>query len=149
MRKYLLILACSQRKRQYEGKIPAIKLYDGNSYRILRKMNLMDSLDVMILSAKYGLISSQELIENYDLKMTDNRAKELKDENLKIISRLPNYDEIYVDLGKTYLLAIGGFEQFFLNSNIVYAKGGIGQRLGQLKRWLEENCTVSRNASLF
>ena len=34
----LLLISCSQRKREDEGLLPAIDRYDGPAYRCLRKM---------------------------------------------------------------------------------------------------------------
>jgi len=59
--KYLLIIPCSKRKTAPPRvKVSAINLYDGPFYRIIRKAfresGKPDNLDIMILSAKYGLI---------------------------------------------------------------------------------------------
>jgi hypothetical protein len=62
-RRYLLILGCSQRKRPDSGLLPAIERYDGVNFRILQKAKreeyLPENLDILILSAKYGLIEAK------------------------------------------------------------------------------------------
>ena len=76
--RYLLIVACSQRKRSDPGLLPAIERYDGVNFRVLRKARREgywpENLDVLILSAKYGLLKPDTLIEDYDSRMTQERA---------------------------------------------------------------------------
>jgi cytoplasmic iron level regulating protein YaaA (DUF328/UPF0246 family) len=59
----LLILACSARKRLDRSALPAIERYDGVNFRILKKLQrehaFPHDLDVLILSAKYGLLSPE------------------------------------------------------------------------------------------
>ena len=61
MRKYLLIISCSDRKIQTLGCLPAFELYDGSFYRILRKAiregYFPNNLDILIISPKYGLLT--------------------------------------------------------------------------------------------
>ncbi len=80
--RYFLILACSQRKHPDSGLMPAIERYDGVNFRVLQKATregyLSENLDMLILSAKYGLIEANTPIESYDLKMTKQRAQELQ-----------------------------------------------------------------------
>ncbi len=143
MSKRLLILACSQRKCPDKGEIPAIERYDGGSYRVLRKTkrdgNWPENLDVLILSAKYGLIESSTPIADYEQRMTRKRAVELQfqvAEILKIHLQKIIYDEIYVDLGQDYWPAIEKSVKLFDTTSVSYAEGRIGQRLATLKRWL-------------
>jgi cytoplasmic iron level regulating protein YaaA (DUF328/UPF0246 family) len=142
--RYLLIIACSQRKRSDNGLLPAIERYDGVNFRVLQKAKregyLLGNLDILILSAKYGLIEASTLIENYDLKMTKQRAIELQ---VRVTKDLDNYlsktsyDEIFVNFGKTYLTALASSGKIpKLNEKIVYARGGIGQKMAQMKDWL-------------
>jgi hypothetical protein len=62
--------------------LPALERYDGIFFRILRKARREgtwpDNLDVLIISAKYGLLELDTAIEKYDLRMTKMRAKQLK-----------------------------------------------------------------------
>ena len=80
--RYLLIIACSQRKLSDPGLVPAIARYDGGQFRVLRKAHrdgyLSNYLDVLILSAKYGLIKACTPIANYEQRMNRKRASELK-----------------------------------------------------------------------
>lgn len=134
--KYLLILPCSKVKKPLT-EVQAIELYDGPFYKVLKK-NYPDNLDVFILSAKYGLISSDEIISYYDQIMTLNRAEEL---GCEIKVRLENtvkekyYDEIFISLGRTYMYALNKSISFLDDYNVYWGFGQIGERLHQLKEW--------------
>jgi len=157
----LLIISCSQRKKvqhvrvlkghpSVEVPLPAIEAYDGPVYRTLRKFRseqsenkLPNNLRVLILSAKYGLIFPETEIETYDLKMTAERAREMKlDVHIDLQRCLLFYevayrglDEVFINLGKTYKLVLEGFA--WENLSPTEASGGIGQRVSQMKTWLE------------
>ena len=135
-KKHLLILPCSKVKKQLTG-VQAIELYDGPFYKVLRK-NYPNNLNVLILSAKYGLISSDKIISYYDQIMTINRAEELSSEikvKLEYTVRNECYDEIFISLGKTYMFAIDESKNFLDKYNVYWGYGQIGERLHQLKEW--------------
>lgn len=141
--RYLLLLACSQRKRLDEWLLPALERYDGGNYRILRKAQregrLSPSLDIVILSAKYGLIESDTLIAHYEQRMTQERAKELYEQVMQTLQKLveqETYREVYVELGQQYLQAISDVSVLFQDSSVIYAHGRIGERLARLKLWI-------------
>lgn len=144
--RYLLLLACSQRKRPDPGLLPAIERYDGVNFRVLQKAKregyLPENLDILILSAKYGLIEASSLIECYDLKMTKQRAIELQAQVSQALDNYlskSSYDEIFANLGKMYLTAIASSDKISqLNENVIYATGGIGQKMAQMKKWLHQ-----------
>lgn len=144
MSEYLLILSCSNQKVRNNGLIPAIDLYNGVNYKVIHKLKkenkLPNNLDIIIISAKYGFLKSNDLIEYYDQPMTKERALKLR---LKILKELKKnlkgkiYAEIFINLGKTYLLAIKGFEEFMSKqTRIIYAEGKIGQKVKEMKNWL-------------
>lgn len=144
--RYLLIIGCSQRKRPDPGLLPAIERYDGVNFRVLRKARRErywpENLDVLILSAKYGLLEPETEIEDYDLKMTRQRAIELQPLIApELVGRVEaaSYAEIFVNLGKNYLSALAGWEESLeQDTTVVYASGGIGQRAAQMHQWLIE-----------
>lgn len=74
----LLIMACSSRKSPAFGLLPAIERYDGVAFRVVKRLlrivQFPPDVDVMILSAKYGLIGQDEPIGDYDLQMTPELA---------------------------------------------------------------------------
>ena len=141
---YLLILACSQRKNKERSPAPAIHLYDGVNYRVLRK-HLLErgwppGLQIKIISAKYGLIDATTLIEPYDLRLNCLSAAKM---NSKILGRLRvlgiphNPSSIFVNLGADYLPAVRELETLFPNSKINFARGAIGLKMKAMKEWLQ------------
>lgn len=136
-KRYLLIIPCSKNKKELFDA-PALKLYDGPFYRIIRKY-MQENIDILILSAKYGLINSPELISPYDQKMTKTRAEELSHEvmeKLECVLHNNHYDEIFITLGKIYMIALGEAENILDKHNVYWGSGQIGERLHELKTWL-------------
>jgi len=77
----LLLLSCSQRKCRARGLLPAIKRYDGPAFRVLRRYldeQPTAQSEVLILSAKWGLISGNTLLPYYNQRMTEQRAAKLR-----------------------------------------------------------------------
>ena len=168
----LLIISCSERKielpvkPEYKNRstieIPAIDLYDGPTYRCLRKFRDTDkfpnnhgfpyNLRILILSAKYGLIFPETEIENYDLKMTISHAARMAVEvQCNLIRCLEFYDlayggtdEVFINLGKTYMRTLEGFGWGTIATK--QASGGIGLKTQQMKAWLEKISQEKSNA---
>lgn len=140
MHQYLLILSCSKKKDTRKELLPAVERYEGPFFNILRKSSVSDSVDVLILSAKYGLIDSKTKIECYDQLMNRKRAQELRDacvSKLKKHLEAYRYDEIFVNLGEVYLQALDGLEGYIPETTkLMLAQGRIGQRSKQLRTWL-------------
>lgn len=139
-RRHLIILPCSKEKRQLDN-VKAINLYNGPFYKIIRKFNL-DNIDLLIMSAKYGLIDSNHLISYYDMKMTTERAKEIAEETqlrLNDVLVNSNYEEILINLGKTYMVALEYSRSLLEAHNTCWIDGRIGERIHKLKNWLNLN----------
>ena len=141
---YLLIISCSQRKLTTPERLAAINRYDGVTYRILRKMRregwTPENLDVLILSAKYGLMAAGMPADNYDQKMTEARADELRDsvqDTLKdfIENKPDGYQQVFINLGKAYMRTLEGFHWGPVST--MEASGAIGLKNSQMKAWLE------------
>ena len=142
--RYLLVIPCSKRKISSKDEtIPAIDLYNGPFYQTIKKTfrqnGMLDNLDILILSAKYGLIPSNKMISNYDQIMTIERAKELKNHvtmEFKELLKDRYYTEIFINLGKTYTIALEESKNLLDDYNVYWGHGQIGERLHQLKTWL-------------
>lgn len=142
--RYLLIIGCSQRKRPDPGLLPALERYDGVNFRVLRKARREgywpENLDVLIVSAKYGLLKSDTFIENYDQRMTLYQALTLQpivSASLNAHLTQVNYYEVFINLGQTYLLTLTGSRKIAeLRDRVFYASGGIGKKMAQMKQWL-------------
>lgn len=147
-----MLLACSRCKRLDLGVIPAIERYDGPAFRLLRRFlakNPASSTDIKILSAEYGLISTDYLLPYYDCRITKERAKILHPQvisSLKTILSNKSYVNILILLGQDYLGAVYGYEAIIPNGvTVQLAKGGIGRKLSVLYDWLYGNPSNLRN----
>ena len=142
---YLLLLACSNLKNQSATLLTALERYNGGPYKIIRKMQrektLPSNIEIKIISAEFGLIDLQTLIPLYDRKMDALRANELKlqiQTGLNQVFLRKKYIEAYVDLGQQYLLTLEEFRKP-PETKFLIARGRIGERLANLKKWLESH----------
>lgn len=139
----LLILACSARKQPTPA--PALLLYDGPLYRILRGAwrDGAAEVAVWILSAEHGLIPAGRELTPYDRRMTTGRARVLAPQVRQVLDDVAGqgpYAECYVELGRDYLPALPGEEELraILGCPVQYGQGSIGRRGGALKAWLRQ-----------
>ena len=146
----LLVLACSQRKKQNPELLPAIERYNGPAYQITRKyLNSVAAYpqqnnypSIFILSAQYGLITSDTAIPYYDRKMTISRAQELKsltETRLRRITECNSFSEMLFCMGKTYQATLNDTLsnlQIYAQGKIAIAEGSIGKQGATLYDWL-------------
>lgn len=144
--RYLLIVACSQRKDRTPGVLPALERYDGVSFRILRKAQREgywpEKLDVLIVSAKYGLLDADTPIAHYDVRMTREQALHLRPAVMSALAqRLTSrtYREVFLNMGKIYHMTLDGWDVCLSpDITVVYTRGGLGQKASQMRTWLRE-----------
>jgi hypothetical protein len=143
----LLVLACSGRKQGPRSETrKAWDLYDGVAYRLIKKAQrngvFARDVDVMILSAKYGLISPSRRIGWYEQRIDRDRSVELKGRvtsRLRQIVSKTNYREVLLWMGKDYLNSFEPFNSWNLSeSRILVARGSIGFKLAQLSQWIDK-----------
>lgn len=94
---------------------------------------------MLIISAEFGLLRPVSLIPDYDRRMTAARGFELQtavSADLDARFAVVSYQEVFVNLGKTYLIAIEGSSCLRTHPHVIYAAGGIGQKMAEMKRWL-------------
>mgnify|MGYP003627021821 CR=1 FL=1 len=137
-----LILSCCQSKLQ--GTHKAIDLYQGKAFKLIRKENLLDTVDVWILSAELGLIHSSEPISWYELKMNETRSIELIDQGIP--SRYRDYEgepsvlptgEINIYGGKLYRDVLNSY--FDKTIELIGRNRGIGDHFSALLKFVNEN----------
>ncbi len=138
--KDLIIMSCSRTKKNLEN-VPAMDLYDGQAYRVIKK-SAPENVEILIISAKYGLIRSTDVISQYEQLMTVSRAVEIRKEVSEGITNIVSNENItrtFVSLGFPYNHAVSPDLMRFLDgtSNLQVADGPIGKRLHQLKEWLK------------
>jgi hypothetical protein len=139
----LLILSCSKAKNPASRSVPAIDLYDGPAFRVLRRFisssDVSAELDIVILSAKHGFISPSTLIAAYDQRMDPDTAMpsaRLR-EQLAAFTVGKRYSEVFINLGSDYFSRLPDIETVLDGRpSILIARGRIGQRLHSLKEWL-------------
>lgn len=140
----LLVVGCSRQKTRGRGKRQAIGVYDGPTFRLLRKylsdFSNDNGSDVLIVSAKYGLIEPRQEIQPYNQLMTKERALELRPSVFARFRELlseRHYDSILVNLGRLYLPVLGDPRKTFQSAtSLVVLDGRIGERLHQMKEWV-------------
>ncbi|MDD2211707.1 MAG: tRNA-guanine transglycosylase DpdA [Clostridia bacterium] len=150
MNKQLLVLGCSQTKRQTTGLLPAIERYDGSYYRVLRRYlrerQWPDNLSVAILSARYGLIGGFADIEDYDERMNQQKALEWAPKCQAILKAWSmEHSQIHFSLGKDYLPAVEPAINGGLQSETEVFEGPIGMKLHQIKNLLENTRAPKRH----
>jgi cytoplasmic iron level regulating protein YaaA (DUF328/UPF0246 family) len=145
--KALLIISCGKKKaiELQTRKIPASEAYQGPMFQVIQKAKREgrwnSNLFLGIVSAKYGFLRSNDLIEDYDLKMTPKLAKKLNRQVIQEITKWneeEKFDYIYVLMGKTYLKATEGLETQLDVEVVVENMGGLGIGQQKLVRFLEK-----------
>lgn len=154
---HLLLIGCSSIKRHDPFAIQALERYVGTTYKVIKKARREgywpQQTEIFIISAKYGLISEYTLIEDYDQKMSKDRALELQSEisqALDTLLREKEYKQIFVNMGKIYTQSVASSSEFFKarrEGRLQEATGGIGERLQQTKAWLIDVTRVSSEVS--
>lgn len=150
--RHLLIVACSRRKRPGTGALPALERYDGVNYRILRKARREDrwpkTVDLLILSARHGLLEPGVPIEWYEQRMTPQQATQIRPMVIETLAKRLEagvYDEVFLNVGRSYRLALEGWETTLRpGTHVLWAKGGIGQKASAMLRWLDEKAEAGR-----
>jgi hypothetical protein len=147
----LLIIACSQRKKTGLPVAAAWDMYDGVMYRMLKKrLGPRDRwpawLDVLIVSAKYGVIRPGRRIRPYDQTMPAGGRPGRLAGALRRLAGGHEYRFIHVNLGRAYQTAIGDVAVLFPTARVTTAAGGIGQRAAQTGAWVRARLRQSRTA---
>lgn len=136
----LIVLSCSAAKRR-GANLPALELYDGPRFRLLRKYLRVTgdkSLRIAIVSARHGVVTANQRIDLYNRKMTSERARQLAPVIARRLARLSSeVDSVFVIASTAYAEAIGPW-QLALPTELRVAVASRGQleRLSQMKKWL-------------
>lgn len=144
MKKQLMIISCSDSKDPRPGLLPSLERYTGAWYQVIKKLKregrFPDNLDILIISAKYGLIDSDKKIENYDWEMDASRARELRESvinKLKDILSETRYESMLINLGCMYMEAISEFERIIPDyTKVTVLEGTIGPRKRDMRKWI-------------
>jgi cytoplasmic iron level regulating protein YaaA (DUF328/UPF0246 family) len=109
----LLVINCSNRKIKREGLVPAWERYQGGCFPLLKQLETVSAipvnLDIFIISAKYGLLKTSDLIGWYNIQMTPERAESLRDfvqEAIQAQLRSIPYSQSLIFLEPLYKLCV-------------------------------------------
>ena len=156
-----LIISCSQRKRDpcelphVRNEItgvpmaPAWNVYDGNQIRIVRKHYPYRDIDVLILSARFGLLTPRSVIPLYNDKLDWGRAHNPEWIETHITEvwewitegDVGMYRVIYTSLNTIYETAlVAGLREFGIKPQRIFADGSTsrGHRLRALSIFCQE-----------
>ena len=145
----LLVQSCSATKESVNKPVPALDLYDGYFFRIIKKARrtgcFQPGLDIIIISAKYGVVEPDDEITYYDQRMNTERAEEL---NADVVSAIAGkvdtneYKKVWINLGKDYLPAVDGLQDA-VDVPVSYIEGnGIGMKGKRLKHLVSSGQSV-------
>jgi cytoplasmic iron level regulating protein YaaA (DUF328/UPF0246 family) len=145
----LLIQSCSATKQDVEKPVQALDLYDGYFFRIIKKAvragRFQPGLDIMIISAKHGIVEPEDEIRYYDQRMDTERAEELNDAVVDTVAEKvaeEGHKKVWVNLGKDYLPAVDGLESA-VEVPVDYIEGrGIGMKGKRLKHLVSSGRSV-------
>jgi hypothetical protein len=143
MQKHLVLMACSATKGATPA--PAFELYLGVMYSTFRANAPATRPAVVILSAKHGFLSADQVIDPYEQRMSEARADEM-------LAELPDFDAIEWPAGVRSILLAGGktyrrvmraaierrIELGLLDRDVTIEEtaGGIGYQRAQLGAYL-------------
>ncbi len=144
----LLILGCSDLKRDSAGLLPALDRYDGPAYRVLRKFlrehHWPTNVSVGVLSAEHGLFGIFKRIPNYDKRMDRQTATARANECSRVLTKWADtHTTIDIALGRDYLPAIHPALDKIAITPTIFA-GAIGEKLSQVKTFLEHSHAIRR-----
>ncbi len=102
LHKVLVINSCSQGKQPQPA--PAREFYTGQLFHMVRKFSELHGFEQRILSGKYGLLTLDDLVDPYDLKITTKAdIKRVQEKCLyRLVELHKTYDTIIIILGKKY-----------------------------------------------
>jgi hypothetical protein len=149
MSKQMLVLGCSQTKRDSACDLPAIGRYNGPPYKVLRSFlrehAWPESLSVAVLSAEHGLFGGLKPIADYDKRMSAKDALAHQAASRELLALWSqDHDRIHFSLGKDYLPAVKESIDHELKDKAEVFEGPIGMKLHQIKSFLQSTNAPKR-----
>lgn len=143
----ICFLGCSKTKQKVPCK--AENMYQGNLFKksLLYAKSLPNITAIYILSAKYGVVELDTVIEPYDLYLSSLSKKELLEWNSKVYKQLLQLDIDFKSesalflCGKTYY---SGLIKLFKSYKCPLAHKGNGKQL----QYLNSLLTTKKNKKL-
>jgi hypothetical protein len=152
----LLILACSRRKSGQVLHGPAWDIYDGRVYQVLKKAlrerpGWESEIEVLIVSARHGVIAARDSIETYEERLTTARASELASRSTHQLRRLlagGTFRAAHANLGYDYRSAVPELAALLAPVPIDWPMGGIGSRNAQTRAWVLQRLSEAGIAAI-
>ena len=140
--KKIVLISCVKQKLDKPAKVK--ELYVSDLFRkFLAYAETLSPDTVFILSAKYGLLNCEEMIEPYELTLNTMGVRERKDWSGKVIDQLGKVSGLRCD--KFIFLAGERYRQYLLPHISHYEIPLQGLRVGEQKQWLKRKI---RNAGM-
>lgn len=151
MKRKLVIMPPSYRRKISDKKLPAVEMYDGVLYQVLRSNVPKEGVDIVILTEELKLIRGNTKVpykppigkKTWSGYGPVNIPEEAVKQNLEYLRKLfesGEYDEVFVALGMSWRRAIAGIDELAkkMGIKVVYISGrGLGLYQASLKRWLK------------
>jgi|TARA_R100000789_G_scaffold94321_1_gene94058 hypothetical protein len=131
MNKKCLIALCSKKKA--ENECIALEMYRGGPWNVIRKNNNKD-MDIYVLSAKYGLLKTNTLIQPYDLLMDDIDVEDMKEDKTWAQLNVDDYDNVMISVGGAYLKAIP--DRFFNHPKVTFTSARFLKAFSEIKHFM-------------
>ena len=134
-----VLISCVSKKLDHEAE--AQDLYTSTLFRLnLAYARKLEPDNILILSAKYGLLELHERVQPYDLTLNDMPASEVRAWAGMVLRQLAARSDTAND---HYVLLAGARYRRYLTPHLrhfeVPLEGlRIGEQLSQLKEWLDE-----------
>ncbi|MCY4570951.1 MAG: tRNA-guanine transglycosylase DpdA [Candidatus Poribacteria bacterium] len=139
---HLLILGCSDKCIENFNQAPALEVYDGPNYRVLRKFlrenGWPPGLMIKIISAKCGIIDATTLIKPYDERLDKETAKKMHPKVRDCLGSIGLPASVFINLNKDSLPAISCITTLFRRDTITESEGRGGEKLAAMKKWLHD-----------
>lgn len=102
MIKILIITSCSKKKLPI--KAPAKNLYQGQLFKMVKRIYHYQNIDFAIISVKFGLLAPNDIIGYYDKEVrTKSEILRLRKKVLpKLRTLITSYERIIVIMGRNY-----------------------------------------------
>lgn len=127
MQNRIVLIPCGAKKK--DSPSMAWEMYIGNYFRALLNYAVTLGTDIRIISAGYGILKLNDVIEPYDITMSPERRK--------LIQSLPknNFQHVLSLLPKNYLKAIN-----YQTADLMYPSGmGMGSIISYVKKQTQIN----------
>jgi len=157
----LVILPCSNTKASIQGRAAAEDRYQGQYYQVFNKWrhgrtSPEREVDLLILSAKYGLINPRSQIHDYDERLDkrpNGRFLKTLENDLFAYLKWRDYSNVLVLGGKAYrgqvvdiLRVLNGQE--VIDIEIESDSRRLGHQISRLKSWLQSIPEATQHQTL-